>query len=372
LFHLKHGMSDVILRNPITAVWNNGLLSIAAAAFAFSVSSSLVRPISPDISVIELVFVRSFLSLGLSFLANADGRGRYSMTSDGAPPPLFGRRENWPLLLLRGMSGALAMNVFYASIQRLLLAEALALLFLNPAIVAVLAFAVLDERVVMKQIGGIAASLGGMLLVVRPPLQNDEAWTRSRTFGVGFGVMSAFLAAIAYISIRKIGKAESSLTIAVYFHATALVTSVVGLLGGIGGATVVVPSLNPDFLCMVGIAVASFCAQLLISRGFQLSRAAVAAAVNYLQVIFGAVWGYVFFGESISVVSVLGILLIFGGVLLISAGKTTDNGGDDREELLLLPTQSAVRVERQQPPPKMAQRLTDRVSELGINVKHST
>ena len=349
-------MSNGIHKNPITVIWNNGLLSIAAAAFAFSVSSSLVRPISPEVSVIELVFVRSFLSMGLSFLANAGGRGRSYETSgggDGAPALLFGRRENWPLLVLRGTSGAMAMNVFYASIQRLLLAEALALLFLNPAIVAVLAFAVLDERLVMRQIGGILASLVGMLLVVRPPLRVEQAWTRSRAFGVGFGVMSAFLAAIAYISIRKIGKAESSLTIAVYFHATALVTSVVGLLGGIGGAAVVVPRVYPDFLCMVGIALASFSAQLLISRGFQLSRAAVAAAVNYLQVFFGAIWGYVFFDESIGVVSVLGILFIFGGVLLISSGKTTDDGREE-DELLLLPTQSAVRVERAEPPPKMA------------------
>ena len=114
--------------------------------------------------MIELVFVRSFLSLGLSFLANANGRGSTYETSgdgDGTQPPLFGRRENWPLLVLRGMCGALAMNAFYASIQRLLLAEALALLFLNPAIVAVLAFAVLGERLVMRQIGGIVASLVG-------------------------------------------------------------------------------------------------------------------------------------------------------------------------------------------------------------------
>lgn len=322
-------MADGFHTNPVTAIWNNGLMSIAAAAFCFSVSSSLVRPISLEVSVIELVFVRSFLSLGLSFLANANGRGRSYETSgdgDGTPPPLFGRRENWPLLVLRGMCGALAMNAFYASIQRLLLAEALALLFLNPAIVAVLAFAVLGERLVMRQVGGIVASLVGMVLVVRPPLHFERAWTRSRAFGVGFGVLSAFLAAIAYISIRKIGKAESSLTIAVYFHATALVTSVVGLLGGIGGSTVVVPRIYPDLLCMVGIAFASFAAQLLISRGFQLSRAAVAAAVNYLQVLFGAVWGYLFFAESIGVVSVLGILLIFGGVLLISssAGRPDD------------------------------------------------
>ena len=335
-------------------IWNNGLVSIATAALAFSVSSSLVRPISPDVSVFEIVMIRSVLSLGLSLI------GRPSAI-DGARPPLFGRRENWPLLLLRGTCGALAMNLFYGTLQRLLLAEALALLFLNPAIVAVLAFAVLDERLTVRQICGIIASLAGMLLVVRPPLLVGQAWTGSRAWGVGFGVLSAFLAAIAYISIRKIGKAESSLTIAVYFHATGLLTSVVGLLGAIGGATMVMPRFT-DVLCMVGIALCSFCAQLLISRGFQLSRAAPASAVNYLQVILGSVWGFLFFDESIGMVSVLGVILIFGGVLLISSERPASGGGrdgGDDEELLLLPTQSAVRVERAPTlPAKLAAPLT--------------
>ena len=117
-----------------------------------------------------------------------------------------------------------------------------------------------------------------------------------------------------------------------------------------------------DVLCMVGIALCSFCAQLLISRGFQLSRAAPASAVNYLQVILGSVWGFLFFDESIGMVSVLGVILIFGGVLLISSERPASGGGrdgGDDEELLLLPTQSAVRVERAPTlPAKLAAPLT--------------
>ena len=189
------------MKNILTYVWGSGTASVACAAFAFSVSSALVRPVSRDVSVFELVFVRSVLSMGLSFLANA-----------GSPADsLFGKRENLPLLVLRGLSGALAMNVYYASIQRLLLAEAMALLFLNPAIVAVLAYAVLGERLTWKQLTGIVGSLVGMLAVVRPPL--NERWGQDRAWGVVFGGMSAVLAAVAYITIRKIGKKEASLTI---------------------------------------------------------------------------------------------------------------------------------------------------------------
>jgi drug/metabolite transporter (DMT)-like permease len=322
-------------------IWGSGLLSIMTAALCFSVSSALVRPISRAISVFELVFVRSFLSMALTFVVRAGG-------GDLDGRPLFGERSNVHLLILRGTSGALAMNCFYASIQRLLLAEALALLFLNPAIVAVLAYFFLDERLTLQQILGIGSSLFGMLLVVKPPLLVDNVWTLSRGWGVLFGVASAHLAAVAYISIRKIGKKEQSLTIAVYFHATALLTSVIGLGFGLFGSRIVIPKLFPDFLCMALIAPCSFLAQLLISRGFQLERAAVGAAVNYLQVFFGALFGLIFYDEPLDILGILGIFLIFVGVLAISLDKKDDGAmttqHDDRggEAELLLPAQGVV------------------------------
>ena len=83
---------------------------------------------------------------------------------------------------------------------------------------------------------------------------------------------------------------------------------------------------------MVLIAPCSFLAQLLISRGFQLSTAAVGAAVNYLQVFFGALFGFFFYSEPLSMISVVGIFLIFGGVLLISMEKQAEQARTVRRD----------------------------------------
>ena len=264
--------------------WNNGPASIACAALAFSVSTALVRPISREISVFELVFVRSLLSILLSVAIAASQQQPQQQRDHLA---LFGSPENRTLLMTRGLSGGLAMTVYYLSIQRLLLAEAMSLLFLNPAIVALLGYAVLGERLNRRQVGGIFTSLAGMLFVVRPAVHEPWSVDFDRASGVAFGVMSAFLASTAYVSIRKIGKKEDALTIAAYFHSISLATSIVGM--GLF-APPVVPGLV-DTAYMVSIASCSFLAQLLISRGFQLTSVAVGSAVNYAQVVFGAVFG---------------------------------------------------------------------------------
>ena len=295
--------------------WNSGLYCIGTAALFFSISSSLVRPISKEVHVFVIVCVRSSLSMILSLIGSRSGQQNI---------PLFGSMNNIPLLFLRGLSGGLAMNCFYASIQRLLISEAMALLFLNPAIVAVLAFFILRESITIYGILGCISSMIGMVFVVQPPIFGDEySWTSSRQWGVGFGVMSAFLAATAYISIRKIGKKEKPLTIAVWFHSTALLLSIIGL--ALPSTNKIMPSVV-DWTCMILIAPCSFFAQLLISRGFQIEKAALGSAVNYLQVFFGAVLGLLLFGEPISLLALFGILLIFAGVLaLATSSKRGEN-----------------------------------------------
>lgn len=303
------------------------------AALCFSISSSLVRPISEAIPVFELVLVRSALSMVLSLITSKSGSESIS---------LFGEWKHMHLLSLRGLSGALAMNCFYASIQKLLLAEAMALLFLNPAIVAVLAYVFLGENLNMYGVGGCLSSLIGMVLVVQPPFLGND-WSRDRKLGVMFGLFSAFLAAVAYISIRKIGKREKSLTIAVWFHSTALLTSFVGLGFKIFGARLVAPNLI-DWVCMLSIAPCSFLAQILISRGFQLEKAATGAAVNYLQVFFGALFGWIFFKEPLTWLSIFGVILIFGGVLAIAKSDDTSKETDDHEKQSLLDSEQSVEL----------------------------
>ncbi|KAL4523914.1 hypothetical protein Ndes2526B_g08142 [Nannochloris sp. 'desiccata'] len=329
-------------------IWNSGSACIAIASLTYSVAASLVRPLSPGIGVFEIVSVRSALSLLFSHVA-------YSMS--GQTSPLFGERQHMLFLAMRGLIGAAAMDCYYATIQRLPLADAVSLLFLNPVLTAVLAWLLLKETLTWKAFSGSLVSLAGMLFVVRPPFlfssddnaaapggggglnhvfnNNDTGitggnedridyfdqfrskdWTPRRLWGVTFGLASAFLAAGAYLTIRVIGKKASAISIAVWFHTAALTHASIFLAFG-WPRPAVWPTLL-DWVCLAAIAISSFAANILLNRGFQIENAAVGSAVNTTQVIYSHIIGIVVLHEEISWIGALGALMITGGVCIVA------------------------------------------------------
>lgn len=296
---------------------------IAIASAVYSVASALVRPLSPGMPVLEIVAVRSALSLLFSVGAHAANGGLQSTS-------LFGSRDNYVFLAARGLIGAAAMDCFYVAVQHLPLGDAVSLLFLNPAITALLAAALLSEPLGWRGILGCFASFLGMLLVVRPPflfawlstdhsqIEMDSAhhWSEGRTIGTVFGILSAVLAAGAYLAIRRIGEKETSLTIAAWFHSAAVTHSVVLLLIGRPQAPMV-PSIL-DWVCLTGIAVSSFLANILLNRGFQLNKAAIASSVNYTQVVYTHLIGAFAFGEQVTWLGAAGTGLIAVGIICVA------------------------------------------------------
>lgn len=302
-------------------IWNSGVACIAIASAVYSIASALVRPLSPGMPVLEIVAVRSALSLLFSVGAHAANGGLHST-------PFFGSRENYVFLAARGLIGAAAMDCFYVAVQHLPLGDAVSLLFLNPAITALLAAVLLSEPLGWRGVLGCFSSFLGMLFVVRPPflfswLPRDELqvefqkpWSEGRTMGTIFGILSAILAAGAYLAIRRIGEKETSLTIAAWFHSAAVTHSVVLLVIGRPQAPMV-PSIL-DWLCLTGIAISSFLANILLNRGFQLNKAAIASSVNYTQVVYTHLIGAFAFGEQVTWLGAAGTGLIAVGIICVA------------------------------------------------------
>ena len=295
------------------AVWGSGAACIAVASFAYSIAAALVRPLSPGIEVFEIVAIRSSISLGFSYVAL-----RVSRQSS----PFFGQRKNIPFLAMRGLIGALAMDCYYSTIQRLPLGDAVSLLFINPVLTAILAWVLLHESLTWRGVVGSLVSVIGMTLVVRPPFlfggdgSDAEGWSSQRSWGVIFGISSAFFAAGAYLTIRMIGKKETPLTVAVWFHTSALIHSWVFVIIGWPH-----PAVWPNLLdcaCLLGISIMSFSANILLNRGFQTESAAIASGVNMTQVLYSELIGILILHEKAYWLSIVGAVLIAGGVFSVA------------------------------------------------------
>lgn len=72
----------------------------------------------------------------------------------------FGRRENYPKLLSRGVSGATAMTLYYFSLQNLNLGDAVTIFFTNVATTAVASVLFGYERLSWLMAAGVSACLG--------------------------------------------------------------------------------------------------------------------------------------------------------------------------------------------------------------------
>ena len=294
---------------------------MALSAFWFSVMALCVKLGGRRLPSQELVLVRAVLTLGMSWVA---------LRSAGLAvrSPDRGRQR---ALLARGALGCLGLTCFYASLVRLPLAEATLLQYTNPIWAALLAAAVLGERVGRREALCLAASVAGVLLVVRPDalgaLWSQSAASSAIPLGaVGVALLGSLGSAAAYVTIRGIGTAEPAPRVTLYLP---LVTVPVTLPFALAGW--VWPTAR-EWAVLVAMSVATQLAQVQLTRGLQRERAARATAVGYLQLVFAALWGWLVFAERPSAWTAAGAATIVGSTLVLAMRRRPGAGGASGSE----------------------------------------
>jgi drug/metabolite transporter (DMT)-like permease len=72
------------------------------------------------------------------------------------------------------------------------------------------------------------------------------------------------------------------------------------------------------WLAVLGAGFFGFIGQLMLTRGFQLEKAGIAAVMRNLDVVFVFIWDLTLLGERISLWSVAGAAIICGCAILIA------------------------------------------------------
>ncbi|MFV1873594.1 MAG: DMT family transporter [Oleiphilus sp.] len=277
-----------------------GMRFMILSAFGFSVMAVCVKFASLNgIPVLEIVAARAFVSLVLSY-ADIHRKGI----------PAFGRNKT--LLFARGLVGTFALICVYYAITNLPLAEATVLQYLYPVFTAVLALFFLKERIHWTLVLSILLSFIGLLLVVRPAFLFAEFAHDLSNVAVLAGVLGAFGSGIAYVLVRKLSQTEDSSVIIFYFPFIALPFSLILLAHG---NDFVVPDLATlGLLVLVGIF--TQVGQVGLTKAMQTETAGRASAFAYLQVVFAAIFGWMFFQEIPDIGFVVGAIFILFGVLV--------------------------------------------------------
>ena len=272
---------------------SRGMLFMATSATAFSLMAVCVKLGAGLIPEQELILFRSLFIIAV-VLPILKRKG----------VPLLG--VNRKLLVARGLMGYVAMSCYFWTLGEFPVADAMAVQYMSPLFTILWAGLFLGEKLTGRV--GVAAlvCVAGMLMIVRPEGGGE--------LGAGLiGLLGAMLAGGAYTSVRALRRTEDPYTVVLYFPLVSLP------LSGIASIREwVTPSGVEEWMLILGVCLFSYIGQVFLTKGMAEEEAPRAIIVNYLSVGFGLLFGIALFDTIPLWTSILGIVLILGGISAIS------------------------------------------------------
>lgn len=126
------------------------------------------------------------------------------------------------------------------------------------------------------------------------------------------GLSASFLAAMAFVTVRALTQTEPPERIVFYFCLIGTLISMVPMFWHWRPYTLT----ELGYLIVAGLLANT--SQLFLSNAYKLAPAGQIGPVNYIAIFFAGLWGYLFWQEVPDLYSLLGLGLIFCGILLCS------------------------------------------------------
>lgn len=259
------------------------------AGFFFALMNVFVKMV-PEIPAVEIVFFRSVVSLILSYTF---------LTASGVN--IWG--NNKKILLMRGASGAVALILYFATIQAIPLASAVTIQFLSPIFTSILGIFIVKEKVKPLQWLFFLVAFAGIIII-----QGFDP--RITPFYLGIGIVAALFSGLAYNFIRKLNTSEHPLVIVFYFPLVTLPVT-----GTISAFDWVKPE-GWEWLLLLLIGVLTQVAQYFMTKAYQAEELSKVASLKYINIIYALAFGWVIFEETFNFMTYVGMLVVLAGVIL--------------------------------------------------------
>jgi drug/metabolite transporter (DMT)-like permease len=266
------------------------LLSVLALA----VMQSLARYLGPSVSSWTKTFYRSLFTV-LFVLAW-----------------MFIRKEkirfnNWPLLLVRGLAGAITITFFFWTIDLIGLLSATLYLYVYPVFAIFFAVLLFKERFSPWILLPLGAALAGLYLIVNPGFQGFS-------LGHGIGLATAVLGGIARAALRQLRKTDSPSNIVILFMALAMVFSGIGVFLLPNQSWRFNPSADLGVAAiwplLMAIGLFSALTHILVTVAFRSLSTATASIMTMLNLPIVALIAVLYFHEPLTANKIAGGLLI--------------------------------------------------------------
>ena len=269
-------------------------LAVAAGIASFSVMDALMKGASLAVGAYNAMLWRS--------LASALVMLPLWKLSGGVWP----RGRVLRLHAVRGLNSAGMATAFFWGLKYLPLAEGMAISFIAPLIALYLAAVLLGERVGKRAVFASLLGLAGVVVIAGARMRG-AGYSHDAALGIAAILASAVLYAWNLILQRQQAQLAPPREVAAF---QAVFTAL--FLGVLAPWLAQVPP-SPVWYNLGGSAVLATVSLMLISWGYGRAETQVLLPLEYSAFIWAAIMGWVMFGETLTVPTVAGAVLIVIG-----------------------------------------------------------
>ena len=301
-------------RSPAKSTRLIGIACVVGAVTIFSLQDLTFKWMSDRYPLHQIVFIRGVVAIAvvLGLLIPLEGSFRSLLSN------------RIPLHLLRGLALVIGNMTFFAGLASLQLAEGVAIFFTAPLIITLLSIPLLGERVGALRLAAVLCGLLGAIIVMRP---GGDAFQAAAVLPL----IAAFAYASMTIMTRKLGTRDKASVMAFYLQFMFIISSLAiymvagdGRFAGSDNKSLEfllrawVWPVGSDFMIMVVIGVLNAFGGYLISQGYRLSEASVAAPFEYIAIPLAVIWGFLVWSDLPDATAWVGILMILGAGLFVA------------------------------------------------------
>lgn len=273
-----------------------GILCLIASGAAFSSADAVSKVLTATYPTGEILFFHAICIVSATVLGVRLRRGRLRGQL---------RVNDWRRQLVRGGIFVVNSFIFVTVLKHLPLADLMALLFLSPILVTLMAPYFLGEQVGWRRYAAVGVGFGGTLLIVNPAGELAVIWPML------LALVVPVLGSYRDIVTRQLSRTDTPDSMMVVTTSCLLVASTL---------TLPFAWVTPDvvgLLLLVGTGLMLGVGMYFQVYAFVLGEAAVVAPFRYFILLWATIYGYILFDDVPGERTLLGAAIIIGSGLYI-------------------------------------------------------
>jgi drug/metabolite transporter (DMT)-like permease len=286
-----------------------GVVLVLLAVMFFALGDVVTKHLTMLYAVPLIMALRYLVNLSLLVVSLAPRHGWALL-----------RTNRTGLVLGRGLCLAVGSLTGGLSLRYMPVAETIAIFYLAPFLVMLLAVRFLGEKVTLAGWIGAGVAFVGVVLIVRPG-------SGLNPMGVSFALINAVVAALYHLLSRVLARTESTVALQVY-------TAGIGLLVFCAMLLVTGVEVMPgqaDLWLTLGLGVLSTLGHYLLTASYREAPASLLAPVNYMHLVWAGILGWLVFHHVSDGLSLLGMAMVAGaGVAVALRAHLTRRAADRR------------------------------------------